>query len=490
MSLSTVSQVPDDLEKEALLVMKKIGAFVGSKGDPAVMESYKEPPSLITLVLMTLGLGVVAYIVAELSNYYEIQRNWAQYRCMPSVMPFAKFYGFDLAETINFCVSEQVREHAPDVIDPIYRGINTVTGVVDGVYKKVVDIEGGITSLLKGFSDFVVNFVNSFRLLGTRVRMSFVRIKDIFARVYGIFLSFAYAAISAITFGENLICNPLITFMGSITGVDLCCFSPDTQIVMADGSLRPISDIRIGDALKDATVTSTYRFDGATDMVWIDGIHVSTNHYIQETGMIPAGRHPAATPAPRLNRLWCLATNTNRIPIMGRTRVHEFADYEESSDPSVIAEAQRIAEATLNDGHVGPVVPDYSLGLDPTLLVLMKNNTWKPIAQICIGDELMGGTRVSGIIRELCEAQCKTSGGHYVSAAQLVYHGDRWVRAAHIWPSVSHSSELCQLMLNNNAFITVGGDGEVFNVRDYAEAGAEMQAPYDANLKKQAAGGI
>jgi len=492
--LSTgVPQVPDDLEKEALLVMKKIGAFVGSKGDPAVLDSYKEPPSVITLVLITLGLGIVAYIIAELSNYYEIQQNWGQYRCMPSVMPFAKFYGFDLAETVNFCVSEQVRQHAPDVIDPIYTGINTVTGVVEGVYKKVVDIEGGIVSLLKGFSDFVINFVNSFRLLGTRVRMSFVRMKDIFSRVYGIFIAFTYAAISAITFGENLTCNPLVTFLGTITGVDICCFAPDTQIVMLDNSVRPISAIHIGDVLAaGAIVTTTYLFDGTeTPMVTIDGIHVSTNHYLRgpDGCMIQAGEHPDAASAMRLNRLWCLATDTNKIPIMSASgTIREFADYEESSDPDVIAEAQRVAEAALNPyGHVGPTVPDYGLGLDSTLFVLMKHNVWKPISQVCIGDELMGGGRIIGVIRERCDALCKSPGGHYVSAAQLIQYGNRWVRAAHIWPAATYLYDLCHLMVTNNAYFTVGADGEIFNVRDYAEVTSmDMQTPYDANLKMRA----
>jgi hypothetical protein len=260
--------------------------------------------------------------------------------------------------------------------------------------------------------------------------------------------------------------------------------------MMADGSLRAIAAIRIGDALAGgATVTTTYLFDGAdTPMVMIDGIHVSTNHYMQgpDGHMIQAGEHRGAQKAQRLNRLWCLATDTNKIPIMSASGVlHEFADYEESSDPDVIAEAQRVAEATLNaDGHVGPTVSDYSLGLDPTLLALMKHGTWKPLSQIRIGDELMGGAIVTGVIRERCEAQCKTLGGHYVSAAQLVYYGKHWVRAAHVWPVIDHSSELCHLMVSNDTFITVGGDGEVFNVRDYAEVTSmDMQAPYDANLK-------
>ena len=483
-------QLSDDLEKEGLLAMKKIGAFMGSNGDPSVMDSFKEPPSISMLLLVTAGLGLVAYIISELSNYYEIKRHWTHYRCMPSIAPFAKFYGYDLAETMNFCVGQSVREHAPGVIDPIYKGINVVTGVVDGVYDKVVSIEGGVANLLQGFETFMINFTNSFRLLGVRVRMAFVRIKDIFARVYGVFIAFAYAAISAITFGENLICNPLVTFLGTIAGVDICCFAPETPVRMADGSARPISAIQIGDRLAGGSeVTTTYLFDGSTTpMVRIHGIHVSTNHYLRGPGgaMIPAGAHPAAVSAEKLSRLWCLATTNNRIPIVTNTMsTAEFADYEESSDPAVIAEAQRVAEQQLNNGSAGPTVPDYSLGLDPTLLVFMKHGVWKSLQHVQIGDVLMGGSHVTGIIREVCENQCVSPGGHYVSAAQLVHYGDQWVRAVHIWPRAEgRVSVLYHLMVSSGTYITVGGDGEVFNVRDYAEvASLDIQAPYDRDLE-------
>lgn len=478
-------QLTDELEKEALLAMKKVGAYIGSNGDPAVMDSFKDPPSSFLLVLITAGLLVIALLISEVANYYEIKSNWSEYRCMPSITPFAKFYGYNLAETMNFCMAQAVKEHSPGVINPIYASINEITGVVDGVYSKVESIEGGVAGLLKGFESFLVNFVNSFRLIGTRVRMSFVRIKEIFGRIYGIFIAFSYAAISAITFGENLVCNPLVVFLGTITGVDICCFAPDTRIAMADGTHRSIASVKIGDLLADGgRVTSTYLFDGsATKMVRLAGVHVSGNHYVLDGEWIQADEHAASVAAPSLTYLWCLSTTTNRIPVVGDRGILVCADYEESSDPAVIVEAQSIAEMQLN-GSTGPTVPDYSLGLDPTLNVFMANGTWKQLADVIIGDTLLGGAVVAGLIREVCPTQCKTPGGHYVAAAQLVFHSGSWIRAAHLWPTVDRPTVLNHLMVSNNLGFTVGADGEMFNVRDYAEVTTmDIQAPYAAKLK-------
>jgi len=463
---------------------------------PAFTLSVVKPPSILTLVLITVCLVAVAIIIIQIANYREIRANWSLYRCDPSVAPFASFYGFNLTDNINFCTGEAVREHAPGVITPIYQGIAKITGVVDGVHRQVVTIAGGVEKLLSGMRDFVMNFVNSMRLIGTRVRMAFIRIKDIFSRVNGLFTAFTYAGISAIAFGENLLCNSLVVFLGTIAGVEVCCFAPNTQIVMADGvSTKPISEIRIGDRLADgAVVESTYLFDGAnTTMKRLYGIHVSANHYIlAEDGgkMIHVGEHPAAEDAEELPRLWCLGTSTHRIPILSGSRKRlTFADYEESSDPAVIAETQHIAEMELNKGlglDSGPTVPDYGLGLDPSFHVHMEHGKWIPIANIGIGDRLNCGVPVKGVIHEFCETQVKTPGGQYVSAAQLIHYGGVWRRAANIWPSAveNRHSTLYHLMVPNNVPIAIKAEEEVFVVRDYAEVTSlSVQAPYDTAMR-------
>lgn len=485
-------QLPDDLRNDAERVLKRVGAYLETRGDPAVMNSLKTPPSITTLAGISVVLFLVAYIISEIANYFEIRRNWSHYRCMPSISPFAKFYGHDLKETLNFCIAQSVKEHAPGVITPIYEGINVVTGVVEGVFDKVESVAGGIEGLLVGFKNFVVNFVNSFRLVGTRIRMSLIRVKEIFARVYGIFIAFAYAAISAITFGENLICNPLVTFVAGFAGVDICCFAPDTAIRMAEGSLRPIRDVRIGDRLADGgEVTSTFLFRGYdTSMVNIHGVHVSGNHYLQhpDTGAwIRADMHPAAVPAASIPRLWCLSTSTNRIPVAGMFgRVFEFTDFEETSDPATVAAAQRTAEEGLNgSGRAGPTVDDYSLGIDPTCRVHMLHGNWVQASQLRVGDALAGGGNIVGIVREMCEDLRISPCGHYVSAAQLVLWEGRWQRAAHIWPLASGAQVLVQVLLDASRPFTIGGEGEMYSVRDYTEwEERPMQALYDAALAK------
>ena len=474
--------------------MKRLGAEI--IGDKAAADSRKPTPSILSFMGLTAVLGIIAYIIAEISNYREIRRNWTEYRCHPQIAPFAKFYGHDLQETMNFCIGESVKEHAPGVITPIYEGVNKAIGVVDGVYEKAKTIESGVVGLLSGFERFVMDFVNSFRLVGTRVRMSLVRIKDIFARIYGTFIAFAYAAISAITFGENLVCNPLVTFVAGFAGVDICCFAPDTRVFIENGETAAISEITIGTRLYGGSVvTSNYLFDGrSTRMFRIHGVHVSGNHYVREPeigDMIHAEEHPDAIPSESLPEIWCLATSNNWIPIR-RTdgRVLMCADYEESYDSFIIAEAQMAAERILNGSSWmgGPCVPDFSLGIDPSALVIMQNGSAMPIIDVTLGDILGNGSRVIGVIREECETLIHLPQSEIiVSAAQLVFHNNHWLRAGNIFaPATSEAAPriLCHLML-------VGGDDQIITLmdprshrtyllRDYAEVEDDaVQAPYD-----------
>lgn len=443
------------------------------------------------LILLTLLLLSVTYIFAEFGQYQEIRANWPIYKCQPQITPFAAFYGFNLEETLNFCIQEQVKAHAGGVITPIYKGIDEVMTIVDGVYDKAEKISGGVEGLLSGFKSFVMDFANSFRLLGVRVRMSLIRTKDIFARVYGMFIAFAYAAISAITFGENLICNPLVTFVAGFAGVDICCFAPETRVAMADGTHKAIRDIAIGDALNATTrVTSRLVFDGTgVPMVRVRGVHVSGNHQLRsDDRWIPASEHPDAVKAESIPRIYCLNTTSNRIPVIGSSgTILEFTDYEESSDPAVIAEAQQAAEIALNsDGSYGAGIPDYSLGLDPTFTVLTGTGAWTPLDSVKIGDVLAGGRRVSGVIREMCDSIVETEAGFLMAAAQLIQTGPsgKWRRAGKsdaFTRLAGRSTILCHLMLDTDGSFAVGGDGEVFNVRHYAET-TETQDAYDAYL--------
>lgn len=470
-----VVQIPTELYKKTMQDM----AHIASTGAP---QKFKEPPSFMMFIGITLVLILIGWILSEFANWREIHNNWDKYKCSPATMPFAKFYGYDLEETVQFCMSQAVKDNAPGVIIPLYQGIDKIANTVEGVYDQAAAIQGGVTKLLGGFQTFLMNFANSFRLIGVRIRVSLVKIRDIFDKVFGMFTSFALAGVTAITFGSNLMCNPLVTFIGTIAGVDVCCFAPETLVLLKNGT-KPIDRVVIGDILCDgSTVTSTLMFHGLeTSMVRLHGIHVSANHSLMgPRGFVEAGDHPDSEEAESIPLLYCLNTTSNHIWIQGTEKVM-FTDYDESSDPDVIQEAKSAAEKELN-GFAVNSDSNYNLGLDPKALVHMQSG-YRHLDQIKLGDVVRGGASVVGIIKEICVDCCKTPGGLLLSSAQLVFKKS-WSR--HIYPKIPGSYILYQLVLSDNSpiYLHAKDHSEEVIVRDYMEVhSAAVQKPYDTWLK-------
>jgi len=501
-----LNRVPDPLIERTKRDLQEVYASATQTALPPEMKEAAGA-SPFTLAVIAAILGAIAWIIAEFSNYQEIKKNWSTYRCMPSVMPFAAFYGQNLGETMRFCTGEAVREHAPGVIDPIIAGINKATGVVEGVYDEVKEISGGITDLMTGFENFVVGFMNSFRLIGTRVRMTFVRMKSIFDRVYGVFLSFSFAAISAITFGQNMVCNPMVTFMGEITGVDTCCFAPNTMIRMEDGSSKEIHRVRIGDRLfseseEPCLVTGVFQFDGKdVPMVTLNGVEVSGNHRLNQRGRwLPASAHPLAIPSPSLTSIICLNTSNHRMPVgaftgdpslqittmFGSKELLWFTDYEETEDPVVVLTAKRLAEHSLDVAEPSQNT-DYSLGLDPRLHVVMEDDSWRLITDVRPGDHLKSATNpcyVTGIAEEIVDSTIKIAGTEYlIGASQIIRSSSGSHRASTAdWTVGPSDKKLRHLFVTGGEFTIAYKFYDVpfmWQVRDYSEA-AISQVPYDA----------
>jgi len=484
-------QISHDALQAAIRANELFMTSMGSNADPALQKTFHIPFSPLVALGITAFFVAIVFVLVAMNSYKMVRANWTTYRCQPEITPFAAFYGYNLEETMNFCVGELVKEHAPGVINPIYNTVEKVMGVVDGVYEKAESIEGGVVGLLSGFESFVANFMNSMRLVNMQIRMSAVRIKDIFGRLYGSFFSIVFAGISAITFGSNLTCNPLVVFIAGLAGADICCFHPDTLIVMDDGSAKRICTVRIGDVLEDGVmVTSIYEFNGSqTTMVSLYGIQVSGNHYVRSAGrFIRADRHPAAVPTPSFSRIWCLGTNRNTIPVLNQLgRTEEFADYEESEEPSVVRKTQEVAETLLNGpgSRPGPPVADYSLGIDPRALVLMATGKWKQLSEIQIGDVIAPDRSVvSSVIDEYCRICSESPDGVIMAAAQLVDDEGRWVRATHIFNRIGDPYILRHLFVDRGLFIIrAAGSTRLYRVRDYREVDSpEMQAAYDDAL--------
>jgi hypothetical protein len=53
---SQTSQLPEEFINDSVNLSKKVNAYLGSQGNPVVMNSFVKPPSYLTLGLITAAL--------------------------------------------------------------------------------------------------------------------------------------------------------------------------------------------------------------------------------------------------------------------------------------------------------------------------------------------------------------------------------------------------------------------------------------------------
>lgn len=459
-------------------------ALAPNGGAAAIAAVAVAAPSMWSAVLAFLivfGVLVAGFVALALyGNLAELAGNPSRYRCNPFVMPFAANLGLDPKENFSYCVTNVFNTKAAEVFGPIYTLLTTFTSTLS----VLVDAMMGIRQMFGTFVATTNGFVRSVRdriqAVLLSIRMSFMRMQQLMGRLYGTMYAVIWMGASAMTAGFNIADNDLVNFMFEF------CFAPDTPVHMADGGLKRIAEVEIGDRLADgATVTSTLVFDGArTPMVQIDDVVLSAQHYVLDAAgaYVQAAAHPRAVAVASIPRLHCLNV-TGHVFRVGAAALR-VADYDEHDAAEVVAAAQAVAQGALNAKAPADSVQDYALGLGGDTTVRMQDGTHRRIDALQIGETVWNAGRVLGIVRETCTAPVSYEGVQ-CAPAQLVFDSaqQHWRRAAAVdgAAGATKPTTLYALVTEHCKTLQVRAPKstrDVF-VRDYREVPLpDMEQPY------------
>jgi hypothetical protein len=369
------------------------------------------------------------YGIAAFSNIQEVKKDWANQRCSPMIMPFASLFGYDAKENFEFCMGKIFSSHSSPILGSIGAIFSQFTSLLQSIFNSVNSIRniiaslgGGINVIFQEFTDRITNFF-------FQLRLSAIRLKTLFGRMYASLFSVMYMGLSGITGMSNFTNTYLFGFL------DTFCFPEDTQLLALKGTTYysiPIKDVKIGDVLLPGLtrVTATFQFySKGQPMVRIGDVVVSTNHYIRHEGrLIMAGNHPHAIPMGpwKSNKpLYCLNTENHTIPVGYLT----FMDYDETSEGD--AATLQFIEKRLN-GRANQGKYDYK----DACFAIQENARIKLEKGVCeakdvkIGDRLSTGGEVVGLIRREVTEVCQLPNGIEITPATLHWDPavERWKR--------------------------------------------------------------
>ena len=394
--------------------------------------------ALMFVILITLLVFGGVYALGNVADIKDIKKNWAKYRCSPTIMPFASLFGHNTAENFNFCMGKTFQTHANSYFSSFGGILGDFTGLLHMIFGSISALRNTMATLGGGINVIFQEFTERISAFFFNLRLTAIRIKMLFGRMYAILFSVMYMGLSGIT-GLTTFTN---TFLFSF--LDTFCFPGETKILVKDKGLTEIKDIQIGDILlpTESRVTSLFRFySKGQSMVKLGGIEVSTNHYVKyedpitlNSKWIKAGQHPSAIKAGRWTSnepLYCLNTDNNKIPV----KDYIFLDYDET--PNADNYTMTYIESVVNGTKYSPQkeqqnikIPEYCPCIQESTKIRLKSGELKEANSVGIGDKLSMGGEVVGLIRREVSSICRLEDGTEVTPSALYWDSksNKWIR--------------------------------------------------------------
>lgn len=334
---------------------------------------------ILLTVLFISGLA----IAQGLMRRNEIIANWAKYRMDPTYLFTAFLYRPDndprsrlqfTTDNFNDVLIAVITNTFKIFLEPVFKIFYMFMSAIQQTLGGLLNIHGLLGSMWKHFMQMCDIFMRRYAATFHQLRMTYAKIYSALQRVFAITMatvwqgfSTVYSTLSFIDLvikiciiiliilvvivlilwlflwpmvpGLLIIIGIIITAgMGAAVGgmAGSLCFGENAQVVKENGSIAPISEIRIGDVLKGgAKVTAVMKFEnthgGFCDLF---GIPVSGDHIVYTDGVANfVSKHENATPIqlPSNEYIYCLNTSTHKIPVVSpkNGKIYWFSDWEE-----------------------------------------------------------------------------------------------------------------------------------------------------------------
>lgn len=422
------------------------------------------------LILLFVMVAIWGLLLGA-ADVSQISKNWEKYRCEPTVMPFASYFGHDINENFQFCLKNIMDSNISPVFSPLYTILNTFLGSMGNLVQVANNMRLEFATFLGGMNTLIQNFADRFVQLTTNVKVTAMRMKMLFGRVYAMFFAVIYMAMSGIVAMQNFGDTFLFRFL------DTFCFAPETLVEIQGKGLIQVKDVKIGDVFEKtgSKVTATFQFESdGQSMVELPGnILVSTNHYMEYNGShLKAVDHPLAKPSADWSGgsqrpLICFNTSDHRLPVGNFV----FMDYDETETADHATMAWIDAKLNGKKPETNKTYTfDYTTAFDANVSICVKTHSKTIQAKdITLGTQLTTG-RVIGIVQKEVHEICRLPTGEIVTPGSSLWDAatNEWKRAGELY-----SKEVLPMPLTFLNFVVKSSASIEFAsgsmMRDYVE---------------------
>ena len=503
------------------------------------MNVLREQSISIVWPIIFISIGLFVYAISQFAMMERstIMNNWPELRCNVFVM-FAAFWlkpesdpqsaGEFAAGNFQFCTKGIIETVMKTVMSPFSSVLN-IQAEVANVFTLILNsIKTAIKTMYDEFLSFLDPVFKKFNAVTYQIGIVMQKIRASFEKANAALLSAVFSGLSTVKAIQNaiqfvikvvmiiiaimvaiifllffilfpfipILITPVlvaIIAIGSAVGAEASdaqgafCFTGDTCISLADGTTKPISELILGEQLAGgATVEAILQMEGThTPLFDLEGIRVSGSHIVQQgSTWHSVAEDSRAKPIPeRSERLFCLNTSTQTIPVVTQGTTVLFRDWEEIDGRDTVGQRNwnKLVSSLLGGLQVDSQEEDMSCLLDPTILVPTPQGL-RPLTRIQIGDEIELSynrpTRVIGVVRGRVEGVAK--GPHWLSGVIEKIHRPTDGSIHRRISTITSATDSSHSYLYGNHVITESGElvvytnGIVRKLRDFTEVGIDQ----------------
>jgi hypothetical protein len=194
----------------------------------------------VLIFLMFIGIYMFNTLSVGMDN---IKKNWPKYRCNPSIMPFASYFGHEPVSNFTYCIQNMQTSYMVYLLEPTHYVVSILENTLSQLLTDINWIRVKISSLTSNITNIFSSIFGVFINVIIEFQKTIIKLKDVFSKVLGVMASLIYIMDGGMQTGTSAMAGPI---GGALRFV---CFHPDTSIKLENGQTKKISNIDLGDVL-------------------------------------------------------------------------------------------------------------------------------------------------------------------------------------------------------------------------------------------------
>jgi hypothetical protein len=238
----------------------------------------------ITLTVLILLIFIALYVFNVLSvGIKQITEDWPNYRCNPTIMPFASIFGHDPISNFTYCIQNMQTNYMGYLMQPLTYNFSVLGGMGADITKAINDVRAFINNIRNFITDIIQKIFGVFLNILIEFQRLTINIKDLFAKLIGIMSALMFTISGSIMTMKSAWAGPPGQLARAL------CFHPDTKVELKNGSSVAMKDMPLNSILKNgARVCAVMNISNLDE----NGQHVEKMY------AIPAGALPSVALAP------------------------------------------------------------------------------------------------------------------------------------------------------------------------------------------------